>query len=82
MIAKAGTKRSLETQGIVIVPDRDASGSESKFCWNCTITGPVRIAAECASTVVASRVSPAASCGLCVACAGVLVSGQVPGGRH
>ena len=42
MIAKEKTAKTLADQGITIVADQDGTGSESKFCWNVTITGPVR----------------------------------------
>ena len=32
----------LEEAGVSIVADQGADGSESKFCWNVTITGPAK----------------------------------------
>mmetsp|Transcript_3940 Transcript_3940/g.8528 ORF Transcript_3940/g.8528 Transcript_3940/m.8528 type:complete len:176 (-) Transcript_3940:61-588(-) len=42
LIAKEKTAKTLADQGITIVADQDGTGSESKFCWNVTITGPAK----------------------------------------
>lgn len=42
MIKKPKIAKVLTTQGITITPDQDGSGSESKFCWNVTVTAPAK----------------------------------------